>query len=171
MKAARKSYESGDKENLDDTSIRIWITRYVRNNKHVTDEQKSQCRLTVPKTTVTQTNPDTVQAAETAEMVVSIKDNKHLLHVLKVTQDKKSVAKGKDLLEISVYIAFTESAKLTAPDTSAFAYDGAVSRGLYKREFDSTQEGLRAWYIVRKKYKGKAKKLGTPSKAANAIVT
>ena len=170
MVAARKNYESGDKENVEDTSLRLFISRYVRNNKKVTVEQKSQCGLTVPKSTKTPTNPDTVKALTEAEMVISVKDTKHLLHVLKITQDKKSVAKGKGVDEISVYMALTASSIKVAPDTSAFAYDGAASRGLYTHTFSADQVDMRAWYITLKKYKGKTKKLGTASVATNAIV-
>ena len=170
MIAARKSYESGNKENPLDTSLRLFITRYVRNNVLVTDEQKSKCGLTVPKGHATPTNPDTVEAVKEAVMVVSIKESKHLTHILKITQDKKSVAKGKDVLENSIYLALTAGSVMVAPDISAFAYDGAVSRGLYTRTFDPSLEGQRAWYITRKKYKGKSKKIGTPSVAASGLI-
>jgi hypothetical protein len=170
MLAARKTYESGDKANPDDTSLRIWITRYVRNNKKVTDKQKSDCGLTVPKDGATATNPDTVKAMEEAEMVISVKDSKHLLHVCKITQNKKSVAMGPDVSEISVYIAITTADVKVPPALSVFGYAGAAKRGLYTQTFTGEQVDMRAWYITRKKYKGKTQKLGTPSVAATAII-
>ena len=46
--SARRSYESGDVNNPADTSLRIFINRYIRFNPLVTDGQKAEIGITIP---------------------------------------------------------------------------------------------------------------------------
>ena len=64
LKDARKSYQSGDKNNINDTSLRLFVKRYITNNKNVTAQQKKACRLTVPDTVITPSSDPTARTAE-----------------------------------------------------------------------------------------------------------
>ena len=166
MKAARKSYESGDKNNLADTSLRLFIRRYIANNKNVTAQQKKACRLTVPDTIITQSSNI---AARTTEPQLTLKKQAHLIHQLEVKYPgTKSKAKADGVKDIFIYM-IVQAANLAIPSLDEFKYVGDVKRGNYTSHFTDTQEGLKAYYYIREKStKGV---LGNPSMVIGVIVS
>jgi hypothetical protein len=168
-KAARKDYENGHRNNIEDTSLRIFIARYIRNNPLVTIVQKKKCRLTIPAdrhTPTTESNSDFGDS-----LTVAIWRMSHFKHIIKVyVPGKKSVAKGKGIDSIQVYLAITDVNFAAPPKITEYRYDGTVVRGFHSHTFDQNEAGLLAWYITRKIMKGNRKKLGIPSIPYSAII-
>jgi len=166
LKAARKSYESGDKNNPVDTSLRIFTKRYIANNKNVTLQQKKACGLTVPDTVLT---PAGNPATRSAEPQLTLKKQAHLLHQIEVMcPGAKSKAKADGVKEIVMYMT-VQAANLPTPALSVFQYVGDVKRGIYTSNFADTQEGMKAYYYIREKNsKGL---LGNPSMVIGVIIS
>ena len=166
LKAARKSYESGDKNNIADTSLRLFVKRYIANNKNVTAQQKKACRLTVPDTVITQNNN---VAERITEPQLTLKKQLHLIHQLEVKYPgSTSKAKADGVKDILMYM-IVQAANLSVPALSAFQYVGDVKRGIYTSHFADTQEGLKAYYYVREKStKGE---LGNPSMVIGVVIS
>ena len=170
LKDARKSYESGDKQNPDDISIRIFINRNIRFNPLVTNDQKIDMKLIVPDEVKTP-SPGPEQNIDSLILVGSVKSISKLSHTSAVNRPgAKSKAKGEGVDEIEVFIAFTDADATEAPAMKDFQYDGEVKRGLYKRIFDVLQEGKRAWYYARLRFKGKKITFGPPSDFWDSII-
>jgi hypothetical protein len=170
MIQARKEYESGHKEISTDTSLRLFITRYIRNNPKVTIPQKVEMRLTQPDEVITDTSPELSKSTE-ALLEGYVVNGGHLMHRSKVVATGQSgMGKGEGVAEIQVFIGFTEATEINPPAEKDFAYDGTVSRGYYKRTFQISQQGLKAWYYARVMYKGKVKTYGPPSEYWSAVV-
>jgi hypothetical protein len=170
MLKARKEYESGHKEIPTDTSLRLFITRYIRNNPKVTIQQKVEMGITQPDEEITPTSPGLAKSAG-AGLFGKVMNAQHLLQNSEVTvPGQKSKAKGEGVEEIQVFIAFTDATVTAHPDLKEFAYDGTVTRGKYKRNFDPSQVGKKAWYYARVMIKGKTKTYGPPSEYWNAVV-
>lgn len=162
MLDARRDYESGRPNDPNDTSIRLFIKRYIRNNPLVTNAQKISCGLIVPVLDATETTEANSKLSE--EIALAAKHYAHLEHIVGVIfPGKKSKALGKGIEEISIFIAITEPGQKEPPPISAFKYDGKASRSLYKRTFSEDQITMRAWYYACKKMKGKRSKYGKPS--------
>jgi hypothetical protein len=170
MLAARKSYEYGKKESAKDTSLRIFISRYLRNNPLVSKKQKKEMGLTVPDPVRTPTSAEPSGGAG-AEFQGSVAFGTHLVHHNLVRiPGLKSKARAKGVENIQVFIAFTEASVKTPPDMKYFAYDGTVKSGKYVRVFEPEQEAMRAWYYIRLKYKGHTHSYGPPSEYWNAVI-
>jgi hypothetical protein len=170
MLDARNSYESGRPDDPDDTSLRLFIKRYIRYNPRVTKAQKQVMGLLVPDEVITQTSPDLAKSEE-AGLMGKVASAQHLLQNSEVTvPGQKSKAKGEGVEEIQVFLAFTDATTTTPPDLKDFAYDGTVTWGKYKRNFDPSQVGKKAWYYARVMIKGKTKTYGPPSEYWNAVV-
>jgi hypothetical protein len=168
---SRKDYESGDKKNTADTSIRIFVNRYIRYNPLVTTKQKIDMGLIVADEVKTPTQ-EAEERKGSSETVGSIKGIKHLMHLNEVlTIGVKSRAKGKGVDAIEVHMVLKPATQKDAPPTNEFVLDGEVARGLYPRYFDPTEEGLRAWYISRKRFKGKKKTYGPFSKPWSGLIS
>jgi hypothetical protein len=167
---ARKSYESGDKQNPEDTSIRMFINRYIRFNPLVTNDQKIDMGLIVPdeaKTPVSDSNAK----ISSEQLIGCVKSMSHLIHKNTVTRaGEKSKAKGDGVDEIEIFVTTTEASVKDAPPLKDFQYDGEVKRGLYTRTFDISLEGKRAWYYSRLRIKGKKITFGPPSDPWNALI-
>ena len=169
MLDAKKSYISGMKGNPADTSIRLYITRYIRNNPKVTNEQKIAIGILVADETITTTIPG--EAKISGELTPILKYLKHLAHYLGVKdQDMKTVTKEQGVAEIGMFIAITEGNVKVCPPLSAFQYDGKVRNGGYVRTFQPEMEGMRAWYLARKKSKGRNGVFGSPGFPANSLI-
>jgi len=166
LKAARKSYESGDKNNAADTSLRLFVKRYIANNKNVSPQQKKACRLTVPDTIITQSGDI---AERIAEPQLTLKNQLHLIHQLEIKYPgSTSKAKADGVKDIMVYMIVQE-ANLAIPSLDAFKYVGDVKRGNYTSHFADTQEGLKAYYYVcEKSTKGI---LGNPSMVIGVVIS
>ena len=170
MLEARDSYESGRPDDPNDTSLRLFIKRYVRYNPRVTNAQKQEMGLIVPDEVITQTSSE-IATSEEAVLTGKVVSAQHLLHYNEVmVAGQQSRAKGEGVEEIQVFIAFTDADILIAPDLKEFAYDGTVSRGKYKRSFEPSQVGKKAWYYARLMIKGKTKTYGPPSEFWNGMV-
>ena len=168
---ARKSYESGRRTQAHDTSLRLFIARYVRNNPQVTTEQKANLGLTIPDMIKTP-HPGVDAASKSIGLLGAVKDIKHLMHRSSVTTpgaESRGLAYGVDGIE--VHMAFTEATCKQSPPVSEFKFDGEVKYGLYARQFDVEQECLRAWYVARKRFKGKKKTYGPFSTPWSALIT
>jgi hypothetical protein len=170
MKAARKDYEFGKKTDPTDTSLRLFISRYIRNNPMVTVDQKRDIGITVPDDIKTPTSNINSKISEN-ELSSKVKTMAHLIHYNTVTYaGQNSKAKGEGVDEIEIFIAFTTADVKVPPPLSEFKYDGEVKRGLYTREFAPEQEGMRAWYYARLRIKGKKITFGPPSEPWSAII-
>jgi hypothetical protein len=170
LKDSRKDYESGDKLNPADTSIRMFVNRHLRYDPLVTNDQKIAMGLIVPDDIPTPVSDSNSQISGN-ELVGKVRTMKHLIHFSTVTYaGQLSKAKGEGVDEIEVFIAFTDADVKTAPALSEFKYDGVVKRGLYTRNFDASQEGLHAWYYARLRIKGKNITFGPPSDVWGAII-
>ena len=167
---ARKDYEFGDRKNKEETSLRLFITRNIRNNVLVTDLEKEEMGLLVPDDILTA--PTGVDGLKIANILSGkVRDAAKTVQLSEIQiNGQKSRAKPEDVKDIQIFIAITESSVKTAPDVEAFAYDGVTKGGLYKRTFLLAQEGKRAWYYARFMYKGKLAKYGQPSGIWSEII-
>ena len=167
MRLARKEYESGNKNIIAGTSLRLFISRYIRNNPKVKETQKEIMRLTMPDQKLSATS------LALTEMILfgRILEAAHLVQVSIVQiGSRKSKAKDSFVKDIQVFIAITDQKQTIAPSLKEFAYDGVVFRGLYKHVFEPSQEGMRAWYYVRYMFKGKHSTYGTPSEIWDSVI-
>jgi hypothetical protein len=170
LKTARKDYESGDRKNPLDTSIRLFINRHIRFNPLVTDDQKRDMQLTVPDTIKTPTPPAGERSPE-PELAGSVKRSSHLQQQSAVAvPGQKSKAKGKGVDAIEVFLVITGSDVKETPELKLFQLVGEVQRGYYTHTFDIGDEGKRAWYYARRRYKGKTKTYGSPTAVWSGII-
>lgn len=170
LKKARKDYEFGKKDLAEDTSLRLFITRYIRNNPSVTFEQKRIIGITLPDDIPTPISDSNAKISGN-ELISKVRSMSHLIHYNTVNYaGQLTKAKGEGVDQIEVFIAFTAGDVKVAPPLSEFKYDGEVKRGLYTRKFDASQEGLRAWYYARLRIKGKTITFGPPSDIWGAII-
>ena len=153
LQKARQSYESGDKNNPADTSIRLFIKRYIANNVKVTPQQKKAMGITVEATTHSlAANPTERTININTLPQLNLKKQGHLEQVIEITYPgTKSKKKPKGVKEVMFYI-LVQAAGLAAPtDPSTFTYVGDMKRGLFKTEFTAAQEGMKAYYCMREK--------------------
>jgi hypothetical protein len=170
MLDARKSYEYGRRFNAGDTSLRIFISRYLRNNPLVTNSQKAAMGLTVPDNVKSQTTIHTPGVTST-DFQGTVKYGTHLTHHNEIwVPDHESKAKAKGINSIQVYIAIKETFDKTPPDLKEFVFTGTVKRGKYAHVFDSSQEGMRAWYFVRLLLNGQQHVEGSPSTFWHSVI-
>lgn len=170
MLDARKSYEYGKRFNAADTSLRIFISRYLRNNTFVTSQQKAEMGLTVPDTVKSPTTMFT-PGVTSNQFQGTVQHATHLTHHNKVVvPGHESKAKAKGINSIQVYIAIKESSDLIPPDVKEFSFAGTVKRGKYIHFFDSSQEGMRAWYFVLLLLNGQQHVEGSPSMFWHAVI-
>ena len=170
MKQARKSYESGEPKNLADTSIRIFITRYISHNKNVTPGQKQAMGLTVNTNTITHATGDaTSRSIGNTGITLGLKKQIHNLQEIEVTYPgTKSKKKRHGVKEVMMYCLILPA---TAPKPlfSALLYVGDVKRGYYTALYTDAQEGMKAWYgVVEKTTKGK---FGVPSAVFGVVIS
>ena len=167
---ARQEYESGDPTKPSDTSIRIFITRYIRNNPLVTNKQKVDMGIVIPdeiKTITTDTNAKVTGI----EMKGAVSVVRHLSHTITIDYaGTKSKKKPKGAKEVQIFIGYGDALGKNPPDIKTFAYDGVVTAGKYTKSFDAAQEGLRAYYYVRIVVKGRKPVYGTPSVIWSAVI-
>jgi len=168
---ARHEYESGAPENPLDTSLRIFIGRYLRKNKLVTKKQREELGITIADT-IKSPVTDTNAKLSGIELNGNIKVYKHLIHQSEVkTPGKGSRAKGEGVLEIEVWICIVDDPKnLTPPDEKLYVYAGKVNAGIYTHTFIEDQVACRAWYRVRKIIKGKQKTFGPFSAPWSGVI-
>jgi hypothetical protein len=170
LKDARKTYESGDKLNPEDTSIRMFVNRYIRFNPLVTNDQKVDMKLVVPDEINTPVSDSNAKISGNL-LIGTVKSMSKLIHKNVVTHvGSKSMAKGEGVDEIEVYLAITDADVTVAPPMKDFSYDGEVKRGHYTRVFDLSLENKRAWYYARVRIKGKKITFGPPSDFWEAII-
>ncbi len=167
LKAARRDYEFGRRDDPTDTSIRLFLTRYIRNNPRVSDEQKAAMGLIVP---------DLVKTLSTHvfvgnNLVGTVSWGEHLVHHNEVlVPGQESKAKPDGVENIHVFIAFTAASVKEVPALDKFVYDGMVKNGKYDREFTIEQEAMRAWYYVKMMMKGKNGKYSLPSEIWQSVI-
>jgi hypothetical protein len=149
---ARRSYENGDRKNIHDTSLRIFIARYIRNNPQVTAAQKNDIGITVPAEHRTNF-PVTIENNTVHGSIRVMYPLKHISRVVQSGITQKGLSYGVDAIEI--YISVTEASDEPPTDTAQYAFDGVVKYGLYSRSFSPDRKGKRVWYIARIRYKGK----------------
>jgi hypothetical protein len=171
MLEARKDYENGRKDDPEDTSLRLFIARYIRNNPRVTNQQKADMGLTVPDL-INSPAPGTGGVNVNVEVSGVIKAMDHLMHRSLVTTPgviSKALGEGVDAIE--VHIAYTDAGAKEPPPPTEFSLDGEVKRGNYVRQFAEEQEGMRIWYKARKRFKGKTKTYGPFCRAWSAVIS
>jgi hypothetical protein len=170
LKDSRKDYESGDKLNPDDTSIRMFVNRHLRYEPLVSNDQKIAMGLIVPDDINTPISDSNAKISGN-ELVGKVRSMGHLKHYNTVNYaGQQTKAKGEGVDEIEVFIAITTADVKTPPDIKEFKYDGVVKRGLYTRTFDYTLEGMRAWYFARLRIKGKTITFGPPSDVWGSVI-
>lgn len=163
---ARKSYESGDTNNPQDTSIRLFYKRYIVNNRYVTNAQKEDIGTTVPKSTSVAPVSSTAKTIASPELTPVVKRYARLEHTIQAVEPgTKSYALPKGIDSYDVFLVVTELSVTVPPAVSAYTYVGQIKRGFYTQTFDEAQEGKRAWYIIRIKIKGVYKKTTAPISA------
>jgi hypothetical protein len=171
LQEARKDYENGRPDDPDDTSLRLFISRYIRNNPRVTNQQKANMGLTVPDLVKTPAGGADGPNVED-EVTGVIKLMGHLKHISSVTTPgASSSGLGEGVEAIEVHIAFTASSVKEAPAAGEFVMDGEVKRGLYTRIFEESQESMRVWYKARKRFKGKTRTYGPFCAPWNALIS
>jgi len=157
---ARKSYESGNAEDPTDTSIRLFIARYIRNNPKVTNQQKAAMGLTVADDSKSP-SPGVEASNALREVVGNMGPINHLLHRSNIsTPGVESKAKGDGVDAIEIWIAITEATVTECPGLKEFMFVGEASRGIYTHQFEMPLLGKKAWYIARKRFTGKKKTWG-----------
>ncbi len=162
--SARHSYESGDINNPEDTSLRMFINRYIRYNPLVSDGQKADIGITIPSEQRTPA-PGVDGSNVMREVAGQLLKNEHLFQLSQVnTPGVKSLAKGTGVDGIEIFIAITPITVTVSPAAKEYAFDGESKGGYYKRQFDDGQEELKAWYKARKRFKGRTKTWGPFSK-------
>ncbi len=167
LKAARKDYESGRPDDPTDTSIRLFLNRYIRYNPKVTDEQKAEMGLIIP---------DLVKTLSTHifvgnNLVGTVSWGEHLVHHNEVlVPGQLSKAKGDGVENIHVFIAFTAASVTVVPSSDKFVFDGMVKNGKYERVFAQEQEAMRAWYFVKMMMKGKKGQYSAPSDVWQSVI-
>jgi hypothetical protein len=151
LKLARHSYISGDKDNPADTSIRLFIKRYIANNIHVNGTQKKAMRLTVVDEVKTAAIDPSGRILNT---YISTKKQSHLVIEVEVTYPgTKSKKKQKGVKEVMLYM-LVQAANLTPipdPETTTYKYIGDMKRGVFTSHFTLSQEGMAALYVMRTK--------------------
>jgi hypothetical protein len=149
LKEARKAYESGDINNPADTSLRLFVKRYIKYNVRVTDTQKKACRLTVTDT-ILSAAPD--PGASGRVLQLQLIEQGHLAQKIGIHYSGiKSRAKPKGIKDILVYMAVQSLTVSTTPEASSFQYVGDVKRASYIAQFTESQVGMKAFYFVREK--------------------
>jgi hypothetical protein len=167
---ARRSYESGNINDPEDVSLRFFINRFIRNNPRVTNDQKVDMGLRVPDLIKTP-SPGASGSGVNSEVFGTIIIVRHLIHTSRVItpgSTKKGLEKGVEAIE--VYLSITEAGIKVAPAIREFNLVGEVKRGLYTHTFDFEQEEMRAWYIARKRYKGRIRTYGPFSEPWSGLI-
>jgi hypothetical protein len=151
LKEAIQSYVSGDKSNPADTSIRLFIKRYIANNIHVTPTQRMAMRLTEEVDVKT---PAVDPSGRILNTYISVKKQSHLVIEVEVTYPgTKSKKKQKGVKEVMLY-ELVQAANVTTipdPETTTYKYIGDMKRGVFTSHFTLSQEGMAALYVMRTK--------------------
>jgi len=167
MKEARKAYESGDRNNPADTSLRLFAKRYITNNVKVTGQQKIACRLTVQDNVLT---PSSELKVIVKEPTIALKEQTHLMQKIVVNYPgTKSRKKRKGVKEVMVYMMVQAVGVTATPAMSTFQYVGDMKRGLYTATFTDTQEGQKAFYYIREKSTRGV--IGNPSAVIGIVIS
>ncbi len=148
---ARHAYVSGDPKNPADTSIRLFIRRYIANNVHVTAEQKKAMRLTVEDNVLT---PAVDPSARVLRTTIKVKKQSNLVIEVEVDYPgTKSKRKQKGVKEVMLFM-LVQAANITTlpdPETTTYKYIGDMKRGVFTSHFTLSQEGMAAIYVMRTK--------------------
>ena len=168
---ARQDYESGDRKNVADTSLRIFIGRHISNNPLVTEVQKREMGLLISGVVLSAPEgPNSMKAP--LLLRGTVRDTTLKVHVSEVRyNEEKSKAKPDGVKDIQIFMIITEASVQVAPATDDFKYDGVTRGGLYKHTFAASQQGKRAWYFARFMYKGKLATYGMPSDPWDAVIS
>ncbi len=169
-KDACRSYESGNKNNPQDTSLRFYINRYIRYNPLVTNDQKVEMGLRVPDTIKTP-SPGFTASGLDPSVLGAVKAMHHLIQTSQVITpgaNHRGLDKGVEAIEIYLYVA--ETTAKVAPPIRDFDLVGEVKNGWYTHRFDPEQEGMRAWYIARKRFKGRKRTFGPFSEPWSGLI-
>ncbi len=150
MLAARKTYESGDKENPADTSLRLFIARYIAKSVKVTTIQKAAMRLT-DGTTTTHT-PAPLPGAKLIPTHLALKKQIHLsIQIEVIYAGTISKAKQKGVKNVCLYM-LVQAANLTTipdPNNTNYAHIGNMKRGTFIQPFTLAQENEAALFTMR----------------------
>jgi hypothetical protein len=151
LKLARQSYISGDKNNPADTSIRLFIKRYLANNIHVNGTQKKALRITVVDEVKTAAFDPSIRLVGTQ---LALKKQSHLAMEIEVNYPgTKSKKKQKGVKDVMLYMLVQTASVTTIPDpvTAPYTYIGDMKRGVFTAHFTLSQEGMAALYVMRTK--------------------
>ncbi|HEX7412791.1 MAG TPA: hypothetical protein VF411_02010 [Bacteroidia bacterium] len=148
-KGARKAYESGNVNNSEDTSLRIFIRRYITHNKRVTSTQKKAMRLTVPDMVRTAAADP---GAKVLGSYLALRKQIHLsIQIEVIYPETKSKAKRKGIKEVMVFMGVQDAGIKTTPAPETLLYAGDMSYGIYTATFLFAQEGMKAFFAIREK--------------------
>ena len=168
---ARASYESSDKADVGDCSIRVYYNRYIKNNQFVSNEQRINMGLPVFDKIKTPT-PPAGEKVVNEELSGAIESIFHLKIVSSiVTPKSKSKGKEEGVDAIEVWIAFTDADVKECPNFDSFKIAGEAQRGTCTLSFTPDKEGKRCWIIARKRFKGKTKTYGHFSSPWSSVVS
>ena len=167
MNDARREYESGFRISDSDTSLRLFIKRYLRNNPLVTNPQRIQIGITIPD----EDKSGPLDKNALIDLWGLVRSVDHLVHLIQVTvPGRRSRAKGRGVKDIQVFMAITPASQTASPSLSSFAYIGVVKRGLMIQLFSEDQVGMRAHYYARFRFEGKIDSYGPPSSYWSCII-
>jgi hypothetical protein len=151
LKDARHAYISGDVNNPADTSLRLFIRRYIANNKNVSIEQKKALRITVVDEVKTAAIDPSGRILHTT---ISVKKQSNLvIEVVVNYPGTKSKRKQKGVKEVMLFMLVQAASLTTIPDpeTTTYKYIGDMKRGVFTAHFTLSQESMAALFVMRTK--------------------
>ncbi len=156
----RKSYESGNADDPEDTSLRLFIARYIRFWPSVTKEQKVAMRLLPPDLTKSPA-PEVGATNILREVIGSIVQSSRLMHRCKiVTPNVTYRGLGEGIACIDVFMALVAADSKESPSIKEYVWVGNTNGGIYTQIFEIEQLDMIAYYVARKVLKGSPKKFG-----------
>jgi hypothetical protein len=145
------TYESGDKNNPLDTSLRMFNARYITKSVKVSTTQKAAMRTNVPSGTHTAAP---IPNERLIPIHLILKKQIHLtIEVEVVYPGTKSRAKRKGIKDVEIYM-LVQAANLTTipdPNTTAYTHVGNMKRGLFTQAFPLAQENMAVLFTLREK--------------------
>ncbi len=170
LRDARTSYESGIKRDINDTSIRMFISRYIRNNPKVTHDEKVDMGI-VLRDSLVEASPTAVRTKFGNDLAGHVRSADYLVHILQVDiKGQTSRARPAGVKFIQIFMHIAEASVTVAPDPTIFASIGFAKRGLLKHDFTEVDEGKKAWYYACYLYDGKQASYGPRSPIWNALI-
>lgn len=130
---ARAAYE---------TALRAFVKEWITPNQNITNQQRKDMNVTVPDTERTRV-PVPANAPG-----VTVKELKHLQHILRIIDPTQpnSKAKPDGVRSAQVWTFFGDN---EPGDNSLYTFYGSANRFNFTVTFDAAERGKLVWYIAR----------------------